>query len=132
MFRIFLNTKSEFQLLTVANFPLCSVIFLQIFRSNFKGIGKKNFSVGIKNPEVALLWTCYSKKSASYTVHSKMHSKMTQGQKSMMNFLNKHGNLLHPLFNFRTTSFQNSLKDTRKTGHAKPVLLLLCNKSIIS
>lgn len=49
-----------------------------------------------------------------------------------MNFLSKHRNLPHPLFNFRTSWSQSSLNDTRKTGHAKPVLLLLCRKSRMS
>lgn len=130
MFWIFLNTRSEFQLPTVANFPLSSVRFLCIYRiSKAQEIIK--FSVWeLKNLEVVFLGTCYSKQPASYTVHSKLHSKMTQGQQPVMNFISKHRNLLHPLFNLRTSSFQNSLTDTRKTGHAK--LLLLCRKSRMS
>lgn len=132
MLWIFRNTRSEFQLLTVENFPWSSVRLFSHLQ-NFKGTGNnKIFSVGMKNLEVVFLGTCYSKQSASYTVHSKQHSKMTQGQQPVMNVLSKHRNLLHPLFNFRTSSFQNSSNNTRKTGHAKPVLLLLCRKSRMS
>lgn len=77
MLWIFRNTRREFQLLTVANFPLSSVRLFSHLQ-NFKGTGNnKIFSVGMKNLEVVFLGTRYLKQSVSYTVHSKQHSKMT-------------------------------------------------------
>lgn len=56
-----MSTKSEFQLVAVAIFPLCSVRVLKIFRSNFKGIGRNPiFTIRIQNPESVFFWTCYS------------------------------------------------------------------------
>lgn len=98
---------------------------------NFKGTGNnKIFSVGISNLEVVFLRTCYSKQPASCTVHSKMHPRAEISDELPQQA--QQPTPSPPQFQDFFISELFERYDTRKTGHAKPVLFLLCRKSRMS